>query len=244
MGFLMGGHQESGCGASVAQGSSANRATQLGSVVAPVQLGSAGVGSLLSQHDALTLNCGDGAVARVVSGRTAIRASQPEVSERATQWYAVYTCANHERRIAEQFAARRIEHFLPQYESIRKWKDRKVRLQFPLFPGYLFVHLALRNRLQVQQVPGVVHLVGFNGTPTAIADEELLRIRDVMNRGMRAEPHPFLTVGRRVRVAAGPLVGLQGILVRRKSKLRFVISVELIMRSMAVEMDEGDLEPL
>lgn len=158
------------------------------------------------------------------------------------QWYALYTCANHEQRVAEQLTIRDIEHFLPQYESTSRWKDRKVLLHRPLFPGYLFVHLALRNRLRVQQVPGVVHLVGFNGTPTAVPEEELLQIREILNWGMRAEPHPLLTVGRRVRVKAGPLTGLQGILVRRKSKLRFVISVELIMRSMSVEMDERDLE--
>jgi len=160
------------------------------------------------------------------------------------QWYAVYTCANHEHRVAEQFAIRDIEHFLPQYETMSRWKDRRVLLHRPLFPGYVFVHLALGNRLQVQQVPGVVHLVGFNGTPTAVPEDELLGIREVMNRGMRAKPHPFLTVGRRVRVKAGPLTGVQGILVRRKSKLRFVITVDLIMRSIAVEMDEGDLEAI
>jgi transcription antitermination factor NusG len=160
------------------------------------------------------------------------------------QWFAVYTCANHEKRVAEQFTNRGIAHFLPQYDTMSRWKDRRVLLQRPLFPGYLFVQLALRNRLQVQQVPGVVGLVGFNGAPTAIEEIEIARVRDLLGSGLRAEPHPFLTVGRRVRVKRGPLTGLEGILLRRKSRLRFVISVELIQRSMAVEMDEGDLEPL
>jgi len=157
------------------------------------------------------------------------------------KWYAVYTCANHERRVAKQFAARGIDHFLPKYESIRKWKDRKVRLQLPLFPGYLFVHVALRNRLGVQQVPGVVHLVGFHGTPMAISEEDLARVREFLNRGFRAEPHPFVKVGRRVRASSGPLAGMEGIVVRRKNGNRFVISFELIQRAMAVDMDAVDL---
>src|SRR5271169_4718790 len=83
------------------------------------------------------------------------------------RWYAAYTRANHERRVADQLAERGVEHFLPQYESVRKWKDRKVRLKMPLFPGYVFVHLPLQNRLNVLQVPGVACLVGFAGRPAA-----------------------------------------------------------------------------
>src|SRR5208282_5693506 len=84
----------------------------------------------------------------------------PEQLEAYVQprWYAAYTRANHERRVADQLSERGVEHFLPQYESVRKWKDRKVRLQMPLFPGYVFVHLALQNRLNVLQVPGVARL--------------------------------------------------------------------------------------
>lgn len=158
-------------------------------------------------------------------------------------WYAVYTCANHEKRVAAQFAEREVEHYLPQYSTVSRWKDRRVMLQRPLFPGYLFVHLELRNKLEVQRVPGVVGLVGFRGSPSAVPEEEVQRVRELLGRGMRVEPHPFLTVGRRVRVKRGPLTGIEGILLRRKSGLRFVLSVELIQRSMAVEMDEADLEP-
>jgi len=159
-------------------------------------------------------------------------------------WYAAYTCANHEKRVAEQLDFRAVEHFLPLYKTIRRWKDRRVCLEMPLFPGYVFVRLALVNRLNVLQVPGVVHLVGFNGSPAAVPVEEVLRVREVLSRGMRAEPHPFLRVGRPVRVKAGPLAGLEGILVRRKNRLRFVVSVKLILRSIAVEVDEADLEPI
>jgi transcription antitermination factor NusG len=158
------------------------------------------------------------------------------------RWYALYTRANHERAVADQLRDRQLEHYLPQYESLRRWKDRTVRLHLPLFPGYLFVRLPLLKRLTVQQIPGVVQFVGFGGSPTEISESELYQIREVLSGGFRAEPHPFLRVGRRVRVRSGPLAGLEGILVRRKNRARLVISIELIVRSVAVEMDEADLE--
>lgn len=160
------------------------------------------------------------------------------------RWYAVYTCANHEKRVGEQFAGRGLEHFLPQYESMRRWKDRKVRLQLPLFPGYLFVHMSLQERLRVLQVPGVVRLVGFNGRPTPMPQEDIERIREFLGQGWRAEPHPYLQAGRRARVVQGPLAGMEGIIVRRKNRSRLVLSLNLIQRSMAIEMDEGDLVPV
>ena len=89
------------------------------------------------------------------------------------RWYAAYTNANHEKRVANQFASLAIEHFLPLYESLRKWKDRKVRLQLPLFPGYVFVRMALQEHLRVLKVAGVSKLVGFGGTPTPLPQEEI-----------------------------------------------------------------------
>ena len=160
------------------------------------------------------------------------------------RWYAAYTSANHEKRVAEQLVVRDVEHFLPVYDSVRRWKDRRVTLQMPLFPGYVFVCMALRDRLQVQQVPGVAHLVGFDGTPAALPDEEIEALRASLASGVWAQPHPYLTVGRRVRLKSGPLAGIQGILLRRKGNFRVVISIELIQRSVAVDVDEVDLRPL
>jgi transcription antitermination factor NusG len=157
------------------------------------------------------------------------------------RWYAAYTSANHEKRVAEQLSVREVEHFLPLYESVRQWKDRRVRLQLPLFAGYVFVRMALRDRLRVQQVPGVAWLVGFHGTIAALPEEEIEALRANLASGVRAAPHPYLTEGRRVCVKSGPLAGLQGILVKRKNKTRFVVSVELIQRAMAVEVDLADL---
>jgi transcription antitermination factor NusG len=159
-------------------------------------------------------------------------------------WYAAYTRANHERRVADQLAERGVNHFLPQYESVRKWKDRKVRLQMPLFPGYVFVHLALQNRLNVLQVPGVACLVGFAGRPVAVPEEEFTKIRGFLKQGLCAEPHPYLKEGRRVRVRRGPLEGMEGIVLRRKNGCRLVISLELIQRAMAVDVNSTDVEAL
>ena len=158
-------------------------------------------------------------------------------------WYAAYTSANHEKRVAEQLSVRSVEHFVPLYESVRRWKDRKVRLHLPLFPGYVFVRLALSDRLRVLQVPGVARLVGFNGLPSALPDSEIEALKAGLASGVRAEPHPYLTVGRRVRVKAGPLAGMEGILMRKRNGARFVISLDLIMRSVVVDVNALELEP-
>lgn len=158
-------------------------------------------------------------------------------------WYAVYTCANHEKRVSDQFAGRNVEHFLPQYESVRRWKDRNVRLLLPLFPGYLFVRMLAQQRLRILQVPGVVRLVGFNGSPTPMPQEDIQRIREFLGQGWRAEPHLYLQAGKRARVLRGPLMGMEGIVLRRKNRRRLVLSFDLIQRAMAIEIDEEDLAP-
>ncbi len=156
-------------------------------------------------------------------------------------WYAAYTCAHHEKRVAAELGAREVEHFLPLYSSVRRWKDRRVQLELPLFPGYVFVRLALRDRLRVVQIPSVVRLVGFGGLPTSLSDEEMEILRAGLLHSLRAEPHPFLTVGRRVRITSGPFAGLQGILKRKKSNFRVVVSLELIQRSVAVDVEAADV---
>jgi transcription antitermination factor NusG len=168
--------------------------------------------------------------------------SHPWADYFEARWYAAYTCANHEKRVAEQLARRCVEHFLPLYESVRRWKDRRVRLQLPLFPGYVFVCLPIKNRLQVLEVANVVRLVGFGGQPTAVPDDEIEALRNGLARQLRAEPYPYLTVGRRARIVRGPFAGTEGILVRKKGVLRVVLSIDLIMRSVAVEVDSTDIE--
>lgn len=158
-------------------------------------------------------------------------------------WYALYTCPRHERCVARQIEERSISCFLPVYRSLRRWKDRRKELELALFPGYVFVRFALKDRLRVLQLPSVVRLVSFNGQPAVLPDAEIEGLRQRLSRG-RVEPHPYLSVGRRVRVCAGPMQGLEGIVVRRKDRCRVVFSLDLIMRSVAVEVDETDVEPV
>jgi transcription termination/antitermination protein NusG len=160
------------------------------------------------------------------------------------RWYAAYTCANHEKRVSEQLGVREVEHFLPLYSSVRRWKDRRVMLDLPLFPGYVFVRMAMWDRLRVQTVPGVARLVGFDGKPAALPDEEIGALRTSLGSAIQAEPHPYLTAGRRVRMRSGPLAGMEGVLLRRKGSFRLVISIELIQRSVAVDADAADVEPI
>jgi transcriptional antiterminator NusG len=161
--------------------------------------------------------------------------------EHEERWYAAHTSANHERRVAEQLAARNVEHFLPTYSSVRRWKDRSVKLQLPLFPGYVFVRMALRDRLHTLNVRGVATLVSFCGIPACLPDPEIETLRASLAGGVAAEPHPYLVAGKKVCLLSGPLAGLTGILVRRKSGARFVVSVNLIQRSLAIELNEADL---
>src|SRR6266404_9895264 len=164
------------------------------------------------------------------------------VSLLEVHWYAAYTCAQHEKRVAAELGARELEHFLPLYSSVRRWKDRRVTLDLPLFPGYVFIRLALQERLRVLEVPGVVRLVGFNGEAAALPDEEMEILRSGLSQSLRAEPHPFLTVGRRVRITGGPFAGLEGVLKRKKSSVRVVVTLELIQRSVAVDVDVADVQ--
>ena len=111
-----------------------------------------------------------------------------------------------------------------------------------LFPGYVFVQVALRDRVQVLQLPGALRLVTFNGRPVALPDEEIEVLRSRLSGTHVMEPHPYLRVGTRIRVRSGPLQGLEGIIVRMKDRCRLVFSIDLIMRSVAVEVDEDEVE--
>jgi len=159
------------------------------------------------------------------------------------KWYAVYTWARHEKRVAQQMGQREIQGFLPVYRSMRRWKDRRIEIEMALFPSYLFVHLALKDRVRVLEIPGVVSIVSARGKPTPLAKHEIECFQRGIQSCVRMEPHPFLRVGRRVRLGGGPMAGLEGILVRRKDALRVVVSVEILMRAVAVEVDEADIGP-
>lgn len=157
------------------------------------------------------------------------------------RWYAVYTRARHEKRVRQQLEGKSLECFLPVYESVHRWNDRNAVVSVPLFPGYLFVCIRLADRVQVVTVPGVVNLVGVHGQPSPIPDEEIVPLRDCFTRHIGMDPQPYLVAGQRVRIKKGPLAEMEGILVRKKGQFRLILSVNLIARSVAVEVDANDV---
>lgn len=163
----------------------------------------------------------------------------------APEWFAIYTMARHEKRVAQYLGLKEIEHYLPLYRVQRRWNDgSKVALDLPLLPGYVFVRIGGRERVRVLEVPGVVKFVTGTGTvPVALSDGEINAVRSGVEQG-RAEPFLTLPVGRRARISSGPLRGMEGVVVRWKSAFRVVVTLELLMRRISVEVDRGDLEPL
>ncbi len=156
-------------------------------------------------------------------------------------WFAVYTAVNQEKSVAQRLQDRGIEHFLPLYRTARKRTDRRVVLDLPLFPGYLFVRIPVMNRIRVLEIPRVVRIVG-NSAPIPLPDLEVESLRTGLSGGAAAQPCEILKRGCRVRVVRGPFEGSTGILVRRKQGFRVVIAIELIRQAFTVEVGEEDLE--
>jgi transcription antitermination factor NusG len=160
------------------------------------------------------------------------------------KWYVAYTYSYHEKRVAGQLRERSIAHFLPLYKVVHRWQDgRAADLQLPVFPGYIFVQLARAERVRVLEISSVVRLVGTSTGPIAIPDLEIETLRKGLLSAVHAEPYSYLTVGSRVRIRRGPFSGAEGFLIRRKQKCQVVISLEIIMRSVAVEVHASDVEP-
>jgi transcription antitermination factor NusG len=157
-------------------------------------------------------------------------------------WFAVYTTCRHEKRVARHLENRHIEHFLPLYRTQHNWKDgTRAVVDLPLFPGYLFVQIALADRLNVLAVPGVVSIVGPPSHPAGLPDFEVATLRAGLDP-MRVQPHPLLTVGQRVKIKTGALAGLEGVVLREKSGFRVVLTLDLLMQSIAIEVDGDDVE--
>lgn len=184
-----------------------------------------------------------GLTSRVLVSQKAIQTPRQTEGITAKQWFAAHTRSRHEKSVTDMLERKKIETFLPLFRTIRRWKNGDHQVDLPLFPGYAFVRIPLVNRLQVLQVPGVVQLVGFQGNPAPLDDEEVESLRQAISSGVKAAPHPYLTVGRRVRVTAGPLSGREGILVRRKGLTRVVLSISLIQRSIVADLDTQSIEP-
>ena len=157
----------------------------------------------------------------------------------------MYTTCRHEKRIAQHLSQREIEHYLPLYRADRKWRDgSRVTLELPLFPGYLFVRIKRSERVGVLSVPGALAVVvGTGGEPAPLPDSAIEALRTGLKEH-RIEPHPLLRVGQFARIRSGAFAGMEGVVVRKKSGFRVVLTLEQIMQSVAVELDEDDVEPL
>ena len=168
----------------------------------------------------------------------------PGLNETAL-WYTAYVVTRHEKAVAQELTRRSIDAFLPLYRAVHYWNKRRAQVDLPLFPSYVFVRVAAGERIRVLQIPGVVHLVSFNGVPAAIPDQEIEALRVALHL-RQAQPHAYVSAGTRVRIQAGPLQGLEGVVLRQNSRAKIVVSIDFILRSVAVELnpiDLGCLEP-
>ena len=168
----------------------------------------------------------------------------PATSPGVSEWLAVQTRPRHEKRVAAEVRARAMEEFLPVHRCRNRWKNGVVAdVDLPLFPCYLFVRVSPDERMRLLSLPSVIGFAVTSAHPTAVpqADIEAMQALSLV---YRAEPHPFLRTGDRVRLVAGPLAGMEGILTRRKQELRVVLSLDFIMRSVSVEVSEFDIEPV
>ncbi len=152
-------------------------------------------------------------------------------------WYAVYTRHQHEKTAADLLARKGFETFLPLYSATHRWKDRNKVLSLPLYPNYIFLHGGVERRIAILSTPGTIGLVEFAGHASRIPAAEIEAVRRVIESHLNVEPHPFLKCGDWVRVKSGPLGGIEGILVRKKNQDRLVLSVELLQKSVSVEVD-------
>jgi transcription antitermination factor NusG len=160
-------------------------------------------------------------------------------------WFALYTTARHEKRVAQHLGQRQIDHYLPLYRSQRKWRDgSRVALDLPLFPNYLFVRIRPSERVRVLEIPGALRvLLGKGSAPVSLPDAIILALQSGL-KTRKAEPHPFLAVGNRVRIRSGVFAGMEGVVVRNKNRCRLVLTLDHIMQSFSVELGLEDLEPI
>ena len=162
----------------------------------------------------------------------------------AAKWFAVYTGTHQEKHVSMQFSQRKVESFLPTYKKRCQWKKRAVTIvELPLFANYVFARVTRSQRVTVLSTPGVISIVGSGQKAWELPDDEIEALRlGVQHR--RVEPHDYLVIGERARVKSGMLEGLEGIIIRKKNDLQMVLTLDQIMRSVAIEVSADELEPL
>lgn len=162
-------------------------------------------------------------------------------SKEELRWYAAYTQPRHEKAVDRHLRAKELETYLPLHREIRRWNGRRAEVELPLFTGYVFVRLRSSERLRALEHPSVISFVSFGGRPAPLQDAEIAALQNALaQRG--AEPYPYLAAGKRVRITSGPLMGLEGIVIRKTGKRsRMIVSVEFLRRSIAVDLEPDDL---
>ena len=167
-----------------------------------------------------------------------------ETGDLNRSWFALCVKPRHEKTTAWALRSKGFEEFLPLHRRLRRWSDRLKELDEPLFSRYVFCRFDPMDRLPVLRTPGVVSIVGFAGNPAPVADGEIAALQAIVKSGLTAQPWPFLQRGQLVRIEAGPLSGLEGILLDWKSRHRLIVSVTLLQRSVAVEIDRLWVRPI
>ena len=161
-----------------------------------------------------------------------------------TQWYAVHTVARHEKRVAAQLLEKQIFTFLPLLQQMHRWSDRQSRVEVPLFSCYTFVRIVPtpENRVKVLRTPGVLGFVGNQGQGTSIPEQEIESLRTAMREKVPCAAHPFIKIGKRVRILGGCLDGMQGILEQVGADQSLIVSVELLQRSVSIRANGYNVE--
>jgi len=165
-------------------------------------------------------------------------------SKSQSSWFALYTRHKHEKVVARALESKGLETFLPLYSTTRRWQDRNKVISLPLFPCYVFLKGNVDRRLDILTTPGVHSIISTAGQPAAIPSDVMDAVRRTVESGARVDPHPFLKHGEMVRIKGGILAGVKGILVRKKNVLRLVVSVEMLGKAVAVEVDADLIEQL
>lgn len=159
-------------------------------------------------------------------------------------WYAVYTVVRHEKVVHQYLTDQGVTSFLPLMEVVNRWKDRKKKLALPLFPGYLFVHTDLEDKLSILKTRGVVRILGFNGNPYPVPYGQIENIQKLVSSNLSFDPYKYFISGKEVIVVKGPLEGAKGKIIERRGNYRLILAVDLIQSAVSVEVDIDDVELL
>jgi transcription termination/antitermination protein NusG len=160
------------------------------------------------------------------------------------EWFALRVRPKHEKAVAATLAERGFEEFLPLYRTKRRWSDRTRELELPLFGGYTFCRFPYAKRVRILQIPGVMSILTFGNRPVPLSENEIDNLKAVVASGLPVGPWPYLKIGQRVRIERGPLREVEGVVLRLRRGWRVVVSVDVLQRSVAVELDLDLVSPL